>query len=236
LRADVDLSVVIPAYDEEERIGGTLAACTAYLDGRGLRWEILVVDDGSRDRTGDLVRAHQPAVRLITLPQNRGKGAAVRAGVVASTGARVLFCDADLATPMEELTKLEAALDGGADIAIGSRGLPESDVRVHQSAPRELMGRTFNVLVRMLVMGGIRDTQCGFKLFRGEVGRALFAASAIDGFAFDVDVLLRARRAGLRIAEVPIVWRHIEQSKVSPARDAARMLWDVVTLSLWRKS
>jgi glycosyltransferase involved in cell wall biosynthesis len=229
----VDLSLVIPAYDEEERIGGTLAACSAYLDERGLSYEILVVDDGSRDRTCQVaLESGHPAVRLITLPQNRGKGAAVRTGVLASTGARVLFSDADLSTPIEELTKLEAELDRGAAVAIGSRGVSGADVRVHQSAPREMMGRTFNLIVRALVMGGIRDTQCGFKLFRGDVARALFAASTIDGFAFDVDILLRARRAGHRIAEVPVVWRHVEQSKVSPARDASRMLWDVIALSL----
>jgi dolichyl-phosphate beta-glucosyltransferase len=238
----VDLSLVIPAYDEEERIGGTLAACSTYLVDRGLRHEILVVDDGSRDRTAGVVNdeaARRPGIRLIQLGRNRGKGAAVRTGVLEATGRLILFCDADLATPIEELAKLEAALDDGAAIAIGSRGLADSDVRVHQSPPREMMGRTFNVLVRMLVMGGIKDTQCGFKLFRNEVAHELFAASTIDGFAFDVDILLRARRAGHRIAEVPIVWRHVEQSKVSPVRDALRMLLDVVSLSVsqrWRKT
>jgi len=235
----VDLSLVIPAYDEEERIGGTLVACSAYLDERRLQHEILVVDDGSRDGTAAAVRdeaARRPAVRLIQLPQNRGKGAAVREGILAATGRRILFCDADLATPIEELGKLEAALDAGAAIAIGSRAVQGADVRVHQSPPREVMGRTFNVLVRMLVMGGIKDTQCGFKLFRGEVAHELFAGSRIDGFAFDVDILLRARRAGHRIAEVPIVWRHVEQSKVSPVRDALRMLFDVVSLSFRRKT
>jgi glycosyltransferase involved in cell wall biosynthesis len=235
LRDALQLSVVIPAYNEENRLGGTLTAITGYLAGRDV--EVLVVDDGSTDRTVAVAEGiGAPNVRVIRLDKNRGKGAAVRAGILASTGERVLFSDADLATPIDELRKLEAKLDDGYAIAIGSRALDGADIRVRQSTPRELMGKTFNVLVRALVVGGIKDTQCGFKLFRGDLARELFAGCAIDGFAFDVDILLRARRAGHRIAEVPVVWRHVEQSKVSPARDAARMLWDVVHLSRRRKS
>jgi dolichyl-phosphate beta-glucosyltransferase len=231
------ISVVIPAYNEERRIAASLAAITSYLESGQEDYEILVVDDGSRDATAATVeQAHRAAggrVRLLRMPENRGKGAAVRAGVLASRGAEVLFSDADLATPIEELAKLRARLSDGCDIVVGSRALVGSDIRVRQHAARELMGRMFNVIVRMLLIGGIRDTQCGFKLFRGPAARELFAAASVDGFAFDVEILLLAR-SRYRVAEVPVVWRHVEPSKVSPGRDAARMLVDVLKLS-WRR-
>jgi dolichyl-phosphate beta-glucosyltransferase len=151
--------------------------------------------------------------------------------MLAATGARVLFSDADLATPIDELAKLESHLDGGADIAIASRALPDSDIRVRQHAARELMGRTFNVLVRSLLLGGIRDTQCGFKLFTREAAQELFGRSTVDGFAFDVEILFLAR-SRFRVAEVPVIWRHVEESKVSPGTDAARMFLDLVRLRL----
>ena len=226
------LSVVIPAYNEEARIGATIEAITAYLAASGEDYELLVVDDGSTDRTTRLVEESSrfnPRIQLLRLSTNRGKGAAVRTGVLATTGDQVLVSDADLATPIAELARLRARLDAGCPIVIGSRALTGADIIVRQHPLRELMGRTFNVLVQLLVMRGIADTQCGFKLFAGPVARELFAASQIDGFAFDVEVLLLARLR-YKVAEVPVVWRHVEQSKVSPGRDAARMLWDVVKL------
>ena len=228
------LSVVIPAWNEEARIGSTLEAIAGYLDALREDYEVLVVDDGSSDGTGRVVEAAGGRrVRLLRLPENRGKGAAVRAGVLASRGDEILFSDADLATPIGELPKLRAALARGCDIAIGSRALAGSEVQVRQHPLRQEMGRTFNRLVRVLVLEGFRDTQCGFKLFRGEVGRELFARATLDGFAFDVEILLLAR-SRYKVAEVPVVWRHVEQSKVSPGRDAARMLWDVVKLR-WKQ-
>jgi len=224
------LSVVIPAYNEEARLGPTLARVTAWLDARGGTWEVIVADDGSKDRTREVATA-DPRVRLVALPQNRGKGAAVRAGMVAATGDRVLFSDADLSTPIEELDKLAAELDRGADIAIGSRALASSDIKVRQHPMREMMGRTFNRIVRLLVLGGIKDTQCGFKLFTRAAAHDLFGKATVDGFAFDVEILWLAR-ATYRIAEVPVVWRHVEQSKVSPGVDAARMFADIVRLRL----
>ncbi|MEZ4365763.1 MAG: glycosyltransferase family 2 protein [Kofleriaceae bacterium] len=226
------LSVVIPAYNEEARLGPTLAHVATWLDARPGDWELIVADDGSTDGTAavaDRAAARWPSIRRVSLPANRGKGAAVRAGVLASTGRRVLFCDADLATPIEELPKLAAALDDGADIAIGSRALADSQIEVRQHPARELMGRTFNHLVRGLVMGGIKDTQCGFKLLSSEAAHDLFARTRLDGFAFDVELLWLAR-GRYRVAEIPVVWRHVEQSKVSPGRDAARMFVDVVRL------
>lgn len=231
------ISVVIPAYNEERRIGASLAAIISYLDSGQEDYEIVVVDDGSRDGTAATVEQAQGAaggrVRLLRMPENRGKGAAVRAGVLASRGAEVLLSDADLATPIEELAKLRARLSDGCDMVVGSRVLDGSDIRVRQHPARALMGRIFNIIVRTLLIGGIRDTQCGFKLFRGPAARELFAAASVDGFAFDVEILLLAR-SRYRVAEVPVVWRHVEQSKVSPGRDAARMLVDIVKLS-WRR-
>ena len=232
------ISVVIPAYNEERRIGASLTAITSYLERRKEDYEIVVVDDGSRDATAATVEQAPGAaggrVRLLRMPRNRGKGAAVRAGVLASRGSEVLLSDADLATPIEELAKLRARLSDGCDIAVGSRALDGSDIRVRQHPARELMGRIFNTIVRTLLIGDIHDTQCGFKLFRGPAARELFAAASVDGFAFDVEILLLARPR-YRVAEVPVVWRHVEQSKVSPGRDAARMLMDVLKLS-WKRS
>jgi dolichyl-phosphate beta-glucosyltransferase len=231
------ISVVIPAYNEERRIGASLAAIISYLDSGQEDYEIVVVDDGSRDGTAATVEQAKGAaggrVRLLRMPENRGKGAAVRAGVLASRGAEVLLSDADLATPIEELAKLRARLSDGCDMVVGSRVLDGSDIRVRQHPARALMGRIFNIIVRTLLIGGIRDTQCGFKLFRGPAARELFAAASVDGFAFDVEILLLAR-SRYHVAEVPVVWRHVEQSKVSPGRDAARMLVDIVKLS-WKR-
>ncbi|HUS68839.1 MAG TPA: dolichyl-phosphate beta-glucosyltransferase [Kofleriaceae bacterium] len=227
-----ELSVVIPAFNEAERLAPTVRAIAAYCAEHHPAHEIIVVDDGSSDRTVELARAlgdELERVRVLPLGQNRGKGAAVRAGVLASTGALVLFSDADLATPIEELEALRRALDGGADIAIASRAAPGADIRVRQHPMRELMGRTFNLMVRVTAVGGIRDTQCGFKLFRGEVARELFGQSKVDGFAFDVEVLWLARNR-YRIAEVPVTWRHVEESKVSPGSDAARMFLDLLRI------
>ncbi|MBP6629021.1 MAG: glycosyltransferase family 2 protein [Kofleriaceae bacterium] len=233
--AHPDLAVVIPAFNEEARLGPTVTATMAYLRRRFPRpgqWQLLIADDGSKDGTRQVALTAAegaPEVSVITLPRNRGKGAAVRTGMLAATAARVLFADADLATPIEELDKLMARLDAGADIAIGSRALASSDIQVRQHPIREFMGRGFNTMVRVTLLGGIRDTQCGFKLFTRAAAQDLFGRATIDGFAFDVEVLWLAR-GRYRVDEVPIVWRHVEQSKVSPGTDAARMFLDILRI------
>lgn len=215
---DSMLSVVIPAYNEARRIPPTLERVLAYLGGRAEAAEVVVVDDGSTDGTAARVRsaaAARPEVRLVRLPRNAGKGAALRAGVAASRGRRVLVTDADLSTPIEDLPRLEDALDRGADIAVGSRSAPGAGIVRPQSPLRTWLGRGGNVLIRAVAVPGIRDTQCGFKLFDGPLGRRLFAACREDGFAIDVEALCMAgAHLGARIAEVGVRWEHRAGSKV----------------------
>ena len=231
------LSVIVPAFNEATRIGPSLGRIVSYLDRLGDPYEVIVVDDGSRDRTRDVVGEvgrDAPRVRLLPLERNQGKGAAVRAGVLASSGREVLFSDADLSTPIEELVRLRRALADGADVAIGSRAVPTDEVVRTQPVLRRLQGRAFHLLVRALgfeVLTRLRDTQCGFKLFRGDVARALFARLTLTGFAFDVELLALAHPQ-FRIDEVAVAWHHAEGSKVRPGIDAAMMLLNLAQLRL----
>ena len=209
------LSVVIPAFNEARRLPATLARVGEHLAAQGRPHEILVVDDGSSDGTADVARSAGADVRVLRHEPNRGKGYAVRRGMLAATGARRLMTDADLSTPIEELARLEAELDRGWDVAIGSRAVAGARVEVHQPAYREAMGRVFNVLVQVLLLPGLADTQCGFKLFTAGAADTAFGACRLDGFCFDVEALYVARRRGLRIAEVPVVWRNDAATRVS---------------------
>ncbi len=226
--------MVIPAYNEAGRLGPTLDRVDAYLRARGTSHEILVVDDGSSDGTAELVRAH-PAegLRLVRQPENRGKGAALRRAVAESRGRRVLLSDADLSTPIEELEALAARLDAGADLALGSRAMEDSRVSVRQPFYRELMGKTFNRIIRLLGVRGVRDTQCGFKLLDGEVARRLFPRLVTERFAYDVELIWLARRAGYRVDEVGVAWVNSSDSRVHPVFDSWTMLEDVL-LMRWR--
>jgi len=229
------LSVVVPAYNEARRIEPTLIEVLAYLDALGNPYEVLVVDDGSTDGTDRIVTrvlADHPTVALLAYRPNRGKGHAVRTGVLEATGDRILLCDADLATPIEELDRLQEWLDAGCHVAIGSRALPESLLAIRQPWYRELAGRALNQLVRRLAVPRIRDTQCGFKLFQGDTARALFRQSREDGFGFDIEVLHRAHRLGHTIAEVPVRWRHQDGSKVRLMRDSVRMMATIARVRL----
>lgn len=234
------LSVVVPAYNEEVRLPATLAQILAYLAGRPERCELLVADDGSNDGTAALVERmalQHPNLRLLRL-DHRGKGFAVRAGALAAEGEYVLLCDADLAVPIEEWERLHAKLTGGYELAIGSReGLGAR--RLGEPWYRHLMGRVFNLIVRAVAVGGIQDTQCGFKALRGDVAHDLFHCVRIYGedaprvqgaavTAYDVELLFLARRRGYRIAEVPVPWRYGTETKVSPLRDSWRNLTDVL--------
>jgi dolichyl-phosphate beta-glucosyltransferase len=206
--------VVIPAFNEAARLPGTLARIQAYLGARGAQSEILVVDDGSEDGTAEAARRADGNVAVLSHRPNRGKGFAVRRGMLAARGARRLVTDADLSTPIEELDRLWRRMDEGFDVVAGSRAAPGARVLVHQPWYRELSGRFFNRLVRALVLPGFRDTQCGFKLFSARAAEAAFAAARLDGFCFDVEVLYLARRRGLRVAEEGVIWRNDAATRV----------------------
>jgi glycosyltransferase involved in cell wall biosynthesis len=226
------VSIVIPAFNESGRIGGSIEKIQAFLEKTEIDIQVIVVDDGSTDSTPDIVRAANTAkVRLIRNDRNRGKGYSVRNGVLNATGKYVVFSDADLSTPIEELSKLyEVAVRENADIVIGSRGVDAAFIEKHQAMFRELGGKLFNRMVRLLLGLDIRDTQCGFKLFHRERTRAIFQKQTTEGFGFDPEVLFIAARHGLRIREVPVRWSHSEGSKVSFLRDGLRMFADLMRI------
>jgi dolichyl-phosphate beta-glucosyltransferase len=234
--ARVDLSVVVPCFDEESRLPRSLAAALAYLEATRREYELILVDDGSRDCTPQLIRDAEranPSVCGVFLRENRGKGRALAEGVRVSRGERVLISDADFSAPIEELPKLEAAISAGAEVAIGSRakrGAREVDQPLHRRA----MGKGFNLLVQALLLPGLWDTQCGFKLFRGQVARDLFGRLSTDGFAYDVEVLYLARRSGWEVSEVPVRWINSTTSRVQAVRHSREMLMDVLRLRLGR--
>lgn len=223
--------MIIPAYNEALRLPGYLKDVMAYFEGRDETYQIVVVDDGSRDGTAERVRevaAGRAAVTVHALGENRGKGRAVRAGMVQATGALRLMADADGATPIAEVARLEASMDAGADIAVGSRVLRAPGVTRQVRTHRQLSGYVFNFLVRRLGVTGVIDTQCGFKLFRGPVAAALFPRLTTDGFGFDVELLMLAARSGYRVVEVPVNWADQPGSKVGVLRDGPRMLREVL--------
>jgi dolichyl-phosphate beta-glucosyltransferase len=226
----VDLSVVIPCLNEEARLGATLEKVVGYLDRREKAYEILVVDDGSRDATVSVANGvADEHVQVLEHGENLGKGAAVRTGVLASRGVWVLITDADLSTPIEDLERLERRTSE-ADVVLGSRAVAESEIVRHQPIYRELMGKSFNLIIRSIGLVGLHDTQCGFKLFRGPVARELFERTKVDHFAFDVEVVWLAQKAGHRVVEEGVTWEDSPNSRVSPIGDSWKMLVDVLAL------
>lgn len=211
------LSVIVPAYNEEGCIDSTIRDVTAELERLAVSWELLIVDDGSADGTAAIVRQRaeqDPRVRLIVRP-HRGKGAAVRTGMLTATGQWRFLADADLSMPIREIGRfLPSAVESVDDVVIGSRETAGSE-RLDEPAVRHWLGRLFNWAAKALVLGGIEDTQCGFKLFRGEAAAVLFGRQQLDGFGFDVEILFLARRAGLSIREVPVTWTYRPSSKVT---------------------
>ena len=230
-----EISVVVPAYNEEARIAFTLPQLWQALRKRFAAFEVIVVDDGSSDATARIVSEfagqHQN-VRLIRHQENHGKGHAVRAGVLAARGDIILFSDTDLSTPIREVRKLLGALEEGHDIAIGSRALGTTRILQRQPFYRIGMGKIFNRLVRLLTVRGISDTQCGFKCFRRSAALEIFPCCRIDGFSFDVEVLFIARKKGLRVKEVGVIWRNSPQSKVNPVFHSLQMLRDLFVIRL----
>ena len=227
------LSIIVPAFNEAARIGPTLTALQAALPSIVPAWEIRVVDDGSTDDTGAVVEAAAAAAgdtRIVLQREpHRGKGGAVRAGMLASRGDLRFLCDADLSMPVTELPRFLAQVPATCDIAIGSRE-GEGARRVGEPGLRHAMGRVFNTLVRRLVLQGIEDTQCGFKMFTGAAADAVFSRITLDGWAFDIETLVVAQRLGLRVVEMPIEWHYRDRSQVSPVRDSLLMARDVLRI------
>lgn len=232
------ISVIIPAYNEVRRLPHTLALVYNYLKSHFNSFELIVVDDGSYDSTADYVddfALQSPEVRLISYVPNKGKGHAVRVGMLAASGDLILFDDADGSSPIEELQKLLDSIKDGADIAIGSRAKPDEQRTVNALAYRKYLGNTFNVIVQGLLLPGFYDTQCGFKLFKKEMAHDIFSVTRLDRFAFDVEVLYIARLRDYKITEIPINWTNVEGSKVNVFTDSPQMLLEVlgVAVAAW---
>ncbi len=226
------LSVVIPAYNEEKRLPQSLAAVIEFLKKQSYESEVIVSDDGSADKTVEVASEILKTVphKIVTTPENKGKGNAVRQGVLASQGEYVLFTDADLSTPIEEVTRFLAHLAKDQDVVIGSRALPGSQVMIHQNPLRETMGKVFNSIACFFAFKGIHDSQCGFKAFRREAALKLFGLQKLDGFSFDVEIVFLAQKLGLRLLELPVVWRNSAQSRVRVFLDPLLMFWDVLRI------
>lgn len=231
------LSIVIPAYNEENRIGRTLAGTFEYLGAQSYDSEVLVVNDGSRDRTAEKVLAFAERssgrLRLIENPGNRGKGYAIRNGMLQATGDIVLFYDADLATPTSEIVKVISPIaENRYDVVFGSRALDRSLIGTHQSALRETIGKAGNLIQFALTGLNFKDTQCGFKAFRREAAQTVFPLQQIDGFGFDPEILFIAKKQGWRLLETPVRWNHVEGSKVNPIGSPIKVLMEVSTIRL----
>jgi len=231
---EIFLSVIVPVYNEEKRLDLPLPGAIHYLQSHFSNWEIIYSDDGSTDGTYERLLQIQkdfPHVFVIVKElENRGKGNAVCQGIKIARGNIVLFSDADFSTPIEETQKLLEKMAEGYDIVIGSRGLPDSNVEIHQSWARETMGKIFNLIIRTLLPVSFQDTQCGFKMFRTDAIRKIVPRLTISGFAFDVELLIAAETNQLKIAELPVTWRNVRDSKVHPIRNSLEMLKDVLAI------
>lgn len=224
-------SIVIPAYNENRRIAATLDQVLAFVKVENWDAEVIVVNDGSRDDTAEIVRGYMqrnPAVRLVENPGNRGKGYSVRNGMLHAVGAFVLFSDADLSAPIAEAEKLFAALRAGADVAFGSRWARRELQVIAQPFYRRVLGRVFNLLLRLVLGLPYKDTQCGFKAFTRAATQAVFPRQTRERWGFDPEILYIARRQGLRVVEVPVAWSHAGYSQLHPFRDGMRMFNDIL--------
>jgi len=233
------ISLVIPAFNEAARIEKTLEEIGRFFSERNWECELIVVDDGSSDRTSEVVasawRSFPGEKKLLRNHANSGKGYSVRRGILEATGEYAFFSDADLSTPIVEIEKLLAGLREGFDVVLGSRDLPGSDVQIHQNFMREMMGRIFNRIARCLTFKGIHDSQCGFKGFRRDAAHTLFSLQRMEGFSFDAEILYLAQRLGFRVKEIPVIWRNSPKSRVSVWKDPVFMLLDLVRMRYYHR-
>ncbi|MBN1427795.1 MAG: glycosyltransferase family 2 protein [Anaerolineae bacterium] len=223
------LSIIIPAYNEENRLPASLEQVAAFVAAQSYAIEVIIVDNNSIDRTAEIAgqfAAEHPYARVLTEPR-KGKGMAVRTGILDGRGEYLIFCDADFSMPVEEIGKFVPPALSNYDVAIASREAPGAQ-RIGEPEYRHLMGRIFNLIVRIIAIPGIQDTQCGFKAFRREVAQVVFPLLTIGGWGFDVEVLFVSKQYGYKLIEVPISWYHKSQSRVSPMTDSAKMVWDVL--------
>jgi dolichyl-phosphate beta-glucosyltransferase len=226
-------SIIIPAFNESARVGATLDRVLSHVAHRGWDAEIIAVDDGSSDNTVEIIRGYaetNPRVRLLQNPGNRGKGYSVRNGMLQARGELLLFSDADLSSPIEEADKLFAAIAGGVDIAIGSRWLRRDLQTQRQPLYRQLFGRVFNLMLRMVLGLRFKDTQCGFKAFTRRSAKTIFPLQKIERWGFDPELLYLARKKGFKVAEVPVEWAHREGTRISPLRDGTRMFLEMLKI------
>jgi dolichyl-phosphate beta-glucosyltransferase len=229
------LSLIIPTYNEEEIIGSTLKTAVQYLDKGVYSYEIIVVCDGCRDNTASLAQEaakKNSNIKVINRRINRGKGFSVKEGVLSAHGSYIIFTDADLSTPIDEINKLIKMFEEGYAVVIGSRALVESDVQIHQPWYREGMGKIFNILVQALAVRGIKDTQCGFKGFRKDVAEKIFPLQTINGFGFDVELLYLAKKHSYTIKEIPVRWLNRAASKVNPLTHSSQMFLDLIRIRI----
>ncbi|MFW6303532.1 MAG: dolichyl-phosphate beta-glucosyltransferase [Candidatus Sumerlaeota bacterium] len=230
-----DWTLVVPAYNEEERLGESLPKIRAFIESRGdERWEVIVVDDGSTDCTAAIVRDFWPEIRVLENEANRGKGFSVRRGLLEARGKRVLFSDADLSTPLEFVDPLSEHLDEGADVAIGSRALPDSVIERHQVIWRESAGRFFNLLVRLVSGMPFHDTQCGFKAYKRSAAKRIAALQRLEDWAFDVEQLRIARLLDMRVDEVAVHWVNSPATRIKILVDGPKMLLDILKIRMMR--
>jgi len=230
---DPAYSIVVPAYNESARLGASLEKILSYVARQGWSVEIIVVNDGSTDDTAEIARRlaqQNPALRLIENPGNRGKGYSVRNGMVQARGQVVIFSDADLSSPIEEVPKLLKALDDGADIAIGSRWLRSELQTERQPLHRQLFGRVFNLLLRITLGLQFKDTQCGFKAFQQKAVRRIFPLQRIERWGFDPEILFLARKFGFKVQEVAVEWAHSGGTRIHPLTDGSRMFWEMLRI------
>jgi dolichyl-phosphate beta-glucosyltransferase len=226
-------SIIIPAYNESSRILATLREVVECIRARGWRAEVLVVNDGSTDRTAEIVRefaAGAPELKLMENPGNRGKGYSVRSGMLAATGEIVMFTDSDLSAPIEEAERLFAAIEGGADIAIGSRWLESGRQTHRQPLYRQFFGRCFNAVTRFVMGLPFADTQCGFKAFRREAAQTVFRLQTIERWGFDPEILFIALKRGYKVKEVAVSWAHDERTRMSYLKDGMKMLEEIAII------